>query len=78
MADAGVADGCEAAARELGAEVVLFGATYPLALLGPRPCGARHCPYLAAAHGFEYWLSIAPGDARADAARDRRGRRACR
>ena len=32
----GVADRVEAAARELGAEAVLFGATYPLALLGPR------------------------------------------
>ena len=50
----------EAAARELGAEVVLFGATYPLALLGPR-LAARGLPYLTAAHGFEYWLSIAPG-----------------
>ena len=43
-----------------GAEVVLFGATYPLALLGPRLARAG-TPYLAAAHGFEYWLSIAPG-----------------
>jgi phosphatidylinositol alpha-1,6-mannosyltransferase len=50
----------EAAARELGAQVVLFGATYPLALLGPR-LAARGLPYVAAAHGFEYWLSIAPG-----------------
>ena len=43
-----------------GAEVVLFGATYPLALLGPSLADAG-TPYLAAAHGFEYWLSIAPG-----------------
>jgi phosphatidylinositol alpha-1,6-mannosyltransferase len=43
-----------------GAEVVLFGATYPLGLLGPRLAKAG-TPYLAAAHGFEYWLSIAPG-----------------
>jgi phosphatidylinositol alpha-1,6-mannosyltransferase len=49
-----------AAARELGAEVVLFGATYPLALLGPRLADDGY-PYIAAAHGFEYWLSIAPG-----------------
>jgi phosphatidylinositol alpha-1,6-mannosyltransferase len=49
-----------AAAEEHGAEVVLFGATYPLALLGPRLARAG-LPYLAAAHGFEYWLSIAPG-----------------
>ena len=50
----------EVAARELGAEVVLFGATYPLALLGPRLVSAG-LPYMSAAHGFEYWLSIAPG-----------------
>jgi len=49
-----------AAARELGAEVVLFGATYPLALLGPGLTEDGY-PYLAGAHGFEYWLSIAPG-----------------
>ena len=50
----------EAAAREVGAQVVLFGAAYPLALLGPR-LAKRGTPYLALAHGFEYWLSIAPG-----------------
>lgn len=50
----------EAAVRASGAEVVLFGATYPLALLGPR-LARKGTPYLAAAHGFEYWLSIAPG-----------------
>ncbi len=48
------------AAEEHGAEVVLFGATYPLALLGPG-LAREGLPYLAAAHGFEYWLSIAPG-----------------
>jgi phosphatidylinositol alpha-1,6-mannosyltransferase len=48
------------AARAFDAEVVLFGATYPLALLGPSLAGTG-TPYLAAAHGFEYWLSIAPG-----------------
>ncbi len=42
------------------AEVVLFGATYPLALLGPA-LAAGGTPYLSAAHGFEYWLSIVPG-----------------
>ncbi len=42
------------------AEVVVFGATYPLAMLGPQ-LAASGTPYLAAAHGFEYWLSIAPG-----------------
>lgn len=46
--------------REAEAEVVLFGATYPLAMLGPY-LATRGIPYLASAHGFEYWLSIAPG-----------------
>jgi phosphatidylinositol alpha-1,6-mannosyltransferase len=56
----------EAAARvrdaveRTGSEVVLFGATYPLGLLGPG-LARRGVPYLSAAHGFEYWLSIAPG-----------------
>jgi phosphatidylinositol alpha-1,6-mannosyltransferase len=45
---------------DTGARVVLFGASYPLALLGPGVAGAG-TPYLAAAHGFEYWLSIVPG-----------------
>jgi phosphatidylinositol alpha-1,6-mannosyltransferase len=49
-----------AAVHAFGAEVVLFGATYPLALLGPR-LARTGTPYLSAAHGFEYWLSIAPG-----------------
>jgi phosphatidylinositol alpha-1,6-mannosyltransferase len=49
-----------AAVAEFGAEVVLFGATYPLAVLGPA-IARRGTPYLSAAHGFEYWLSIAPG-----------------
>jgi len=42
------------------AEVVLFGAAYPLAALGPR-LAAQGTPYLVAAHGFEYWLSVMPG-----------------
>jgi phosphatidylinositol alpha-1,6-mannosyltransferase len=50
----------DGAVRGFGAEVVLFGATYPLALLGPS-LAERGIPYLSAAHGFEYWLSIAPG-----------------
>jgi phosphatidylinositol alpha-1,6-mannosyltransferase len=50
----------ERAAREVGAEVVLFGAVYPLAMLGPRLV-ASGLPYVTAAHGFEYWLSVAPG-----------------
>ena len=48
------------AVRESRAEVVLFGAAYPLALLGPY-LAKRGIPYLPAAHGFEYWLSLAPG-----------------
>jgi phosphatidylinositol alpha-1,6-mannosyltransferase len=48
------------AAEDHGAEVVLFGAVYPLALLGPR-LARLGLPYLALAHGFEYWLSILPG-----------------
>jgi phosphatidylinositol alpha-1,6-mannosyltransferase len=50
----------ETAAREVGGEVVVFGATYPLAMMGPR-LARRGLPYVAAAHGFEYWLSLAPG-----------------
>jgi phosphatidyl-myo-inositol dimannoside synthase len=57
---ANVAERVSRAIRATGAEVVLFGATYPLAALGPR-LAARGTPYLAAAHGFEYWLSIVPG-----------------
>jgi phosphatidylinositol alpha-1,6-mannosyltransferase len=43
-----------------GAEVVLFGDAFPLAVLGPR-LAARGTPYLVAAHGFDYWLSVVPG-----------------
>jgi phosphatidylinositol alpha-1,6-mannosyltransferase len=56
----GVRRRVRAAVEGFGAEAVLFGATYPLALLGPSIAKAG-TPYLAAAHGFEYWLSIAPG-----------------
>jgi phosphatidylinositol alpha-1,6-mannosyltransferase len=45
---------------EFDAKVVLFGAVYPLAALGPG-LEKRGTPYVCAAHGFEYWLSIAPG-----------------
>jgi phosphatidylinositol alpha-1,6-mannosyltransferase len=48
------------AVAHTGAQVVLFGATYPLALLGPGLDRAG-TPYLSAAHGFEYWLSLVPG-----------------
>jgi phosphatidyl-myo-inositol dimannoside synthase len=46
--------------RETGTEVVLFGDAFPLAILGPR-LAKRGIPYLVAAHGFDYWLSIVPG-----------------
>lgn len=45
---------------ELGIEVVLFGDAFPLAMLGPR-LARRGIPYLVAAHGFDYWLSVVPG-----------------
>jgi phosphatidylinositol alpha-1,6-mannosyltransferase len=47
-------------ARGVGAEVVLFGATYPLALMGPG-LARGGLPYVCGVHGFEYWLSLAPG-----------------
>ena len=46
--------------RETGAEVVLFGDAMPLATLGPG-IAAAGTPYLVAAHGFDYWISIVPG-----------------
>jgi phosphatidyl-myo-inositol dimannoside synthase len=57
-------DRVQRAIEDTGAQVVLFGATYPLAALGPG-IAKRSVPYLAAAHGFEYWLSLAPGSHRA-------------
>jgi phosphatidylinositol alpha-1,6-mannosyltransferase len=48
------------AVHDVAADVVLFGAAYPLALLGPS-LAREGTPYVSAAHGFEYWLSIAPG-----------------
>ena len=44
----------------LGVEVVLFGDAFPLAALGPR-LAKEGTPYLVAAHGFDYWLSVMPG-----------------
>jgi len=43
-----------------GAQVVLFGDAMPLAAMGPGLAG-RGIPYLVAAHGFDYWLSLLPG-----------------
>jgi phosphatidylinositol alpha-1,6-mannosyltransferase len=39
---------------------VLFGDAMPLAALGPGVARAG-TPYLVAAHGFDYWLSLVPG-----------------
>lgn len=47
-----------------GAEVVLFGDAFPLALMGPA-IARSGTPYLVAAHGFDYWLSLTPGAHRA-------------
>lgn len=46
--------------EETNAEVVVFGAASPLAVLGPHVAAAG-TPYLVIAHGFEYWLSLLPG-----------------
>jgi phosphatidylinositol alpha-1,6-mannosyltransferase len=47
------------AVARTGAEVVLFGDAFPLALLGPG-LAERGVPYVVAAHGFDYWLSTVP------------------
>ena len=47
-------------AEETKAEVVVFGAASPLAILGPQVAAAG-IPYVVIAHGFEYWLSMLPG-----------------
>jgi len=46
--------------RDSRAEVVLFGDAMPLATMGPR-LSRLGTPYIVAAHGFDYWLSLAPG-----------------
>lgn len=48
------------AVAELNIQVVLFGDAFPLATLGPG-LARRGIPYLVAAHGFDYWLSVVPG-----------------
>lgn len=55
-----VADRLDAEITRSGAEVVLFGDAFPLALLGPR-LASRGVPYVVLAHGFDYWLSTVPG-----------------
>ena len=49
-----------AASREVDAEIILFGAISPVSMIGPRLARAG-LPYMAAAHGFEYWACSAPG-----------------
>jgi phosphatidylinositol alpha-1,6-mannosyltransferase len=43
-----------------GSEVILFGSPVPLAGIGPG-LAAAGLPYVTLAHGFEYWMSLAPG-----------------
>ncbi|MFL5736942.1 MAG: glycosyltransferase family 4 protein [Actinomycetota bacterium] len=45
-----------------GAEVVVFGDAFPLAIYGPM-LEKQGIPYIVAAHGFDYWLSLTPGAA---------------
>ena len=42
-----------------GAEVVVFGDAFPLALMGSQ-LKARGTPSIVLAHGFDYWLSTVP------------------
>ena len=48
------------AVRASGAEVALFGDVLPLGVYGPL-LAKQGVPYLVAAHGFDYWLSLTPG-----------------
>ena len=54
-----VADRVDAEIERSGAEVVLFGDAFPLALLGHR-LASRGTPSVVLAHGFDYWLSTVP------------------
>jgi phosphatidyl-myo-inositol dimannoside synthase len=53
------ADRVEIEIARTGAEVVLFGDAFPLALLGPR-LASHGTPSVVLAHGFDYWLSTVP------------------
>jgi phosphatidyl-myo-inositol dimannoside synthase len=55
----GVARRIGAEIERSGAEVVLFGDAFPLALMGSR-LASRGTPYVVLAHGFDYWLSTVP------------------
>jgi phosphatidylinositol alpha-1,6-mannosyltransferase len=52
------------AARDHGAEVVLFGHGFPAALLGPA-MAREGFPYVVLTHGAEVWLARLPGPAAA-------------
>ena len=54
-----VADRVDAEIERTGAEVVLFGDAFPLALLGGH-LASRGTPSVVLAHGFDYWLSTVP------------------
>lgn len=54
-----VARAVEREVEASGAEVVVFGDAFPLALLGPGLV-ERGIPVIVAAHGFDYWLSTVP------------------
>lgn len=55
----GVAHRLEAEIARTGAEIVLFGDAFPLALMGSR-LASGGTPYVVMAHGFDYWLSTVP------------------
>ena len=55
----GVARRLDAVVARTGAEVVLFGDAFPLALMGSRLAEAG-TPSVVLAHGFDYWLSTMP------------------
>jgi phosphatidyl-myo-inositol dimannoside synthase len=55
----GVARRLDALVARTGAEVVLFGDAFPLALLGSR-LARNGTPSVVLAHGFDYWLSTVP------------------
>jgi phosphatidyl-myo-inositol dimannoside synthase len=55
----GVARRLDAVVARTGAEVVLFGDAFPLALMGSR-LAEGGTPSVVLAHGFDYWLSTMP------------------
>jgi phosphatidylinositol alpha-1,6-mannosyltransferase len=56
----GVIDRVEALVREEDADVVLFGAAAPLALMGPTIRRRTGVPYAAFMHGVEIWAAQVP------------------